>query len=74
MILKAIKGKAAIECDKQVGRSGTDWQPDSYGHIVRDLEQLMAYRKYIMGNHTWAGLELPAAAVYRAEWMNSWLS
>ncbi len=73
IILKAIKGKAAIECNKHLQRSGTFWQPESYDHIVRDLEQLVAYHEYIAGNPARAGLELPGAAMYRAEWMDAWL-
>lgn len=45
LILKKIKGKSAIECNKLVGRSGSLWQPESYDHIVRDLEQLLFYRR-----------------------------
>jgi type I restriction enzyme R subunit len=72
IILKAIKGKAAIECNKLLQRSGMIWQPESYDHIVRDLEQLLAYREYIAGNPKRAGLHLPGAAMYRAEWMDMW--
>jgi type I restriction enzyme R subunit len=72
IILKAIKGKAAIECNKLVQRSGMFWQPESYDHIVRDLEQLQAYREYIAGNPERAGMNLPSTAMYRAEWMDRW--
>ena len=73
LVLKAIKGKAAIECNKRLQRSGRFWQPESYDHIVRDLQQLVAYREYIGGNPARAGLDLPGEAVYRAEWMDAWL-
>jgi type I restriction enzyme R subunit len=73
-ILKAIKGKGAIDCNEVVGRSGTFWQPESYDHIVRDLEQLVAYREYIAGNPAKAGIELPEVSLYRADWMDTWLT
>jgi type I restriction enzyme R subunit len=73
MILKAIKGKAAIDCNKAVEHSGTFWQPESYDHIVRDLTQLFAYRRYIAANPDKAGLRLPDTALYRADWMDAWL-
>lgn len=73
IIFKAIKGKSAIECNKAVERSGTVWQPESYDHIVRDLTQLVAYREYIAANPDKAGLRLPDAALYRADWMDAWL-
>ncbi len=73
IILKAIKGKAAIECNKHLGRSGTVWQPESYDHIVRDLEQLVFYRQYTADNPKRAGLTRPDDAVYRAEWTDAWL-
>ena len=73
IILKAIKGKAAIECNKIVQRSGTLWQPESYDHIVRNLEQLVAYREYIAGNPARAELEPTGPELYRAEWMDVWL-
>lgn len=73
MILKAIKGKSAIECNKLVQRSEALWQPESYDHIVRDLKQLAAYREYIAGNPGRAALKLPDPAMYRPAWMDAWL-
>jgi len=74
MILKAIKGKAAIDCNQVVGRSGTFWQSESYDHIVRDFEQLAAYREYIARNPDKAGLVLREIASFRADWMDDWLA
>ena len=73
-ILKGIKGKSAIECNKLVGRSGRLWQPESYDRIVRDLEQLVFYRQYIADNPKRAGIEVAETAIYRAEWMSEWLT
>jgi type I restriction enzyme R subunit len=72
-ILKAIKGKAAIECNKHLGRNGTVWQPESYDHIVRNLEQLSFYRQYIVDNPKRANITLHDDAFYRADWMDDWL-
>jgi putative transposase len=74
MILKAVKGAAARQCNQHLGRSGQFWQPDSYDHIVRTLEQLVVFREYIADNPKNAGCELPAEALYRACWMDEWLS
>jgi type I restriction enzyme R subunit len=72
LILKAIKGAAARECNQHLGRSGQLWQPDSYDHIVRTLEELIHFRQYIRDNPEKAGLTLPKEALYHAEWMDSW--
>jgi hypothetical protein len=69
-----IGGKSAIECNKLVGRSGSLWQPESYDHIVRDLKQLLFYRRYIADNPKRAGIELADIAIYRANWMDEWLT
>ncbi len=74
LILKAIKGAAARCCNLLLGRSGQFWQPDSYDHIVRTLEQLVAFRDYIAGNPKKAGIVLPPVASYHADWMDNWLS
>lgn len=74
LILKKIKGKSAIECNKLVGRSGSLWQPESYDHIVRDLEQLLFYRRYIADNPKRAGIELADIAIYPANWTDEWLT
>jgi REP element-mobilizing transposase RayT len=73
-ILKAIKGAASRQCNQHLGRSGPFWQPDSYDHIVRTLEQLVHFRQYIKDNPRKAGIELPKEAMYHAEWMDAWFS
>lgn len=73
-ILKAIKGAASRQCNQHLGRSGQFWQPDSYDHIVRKLEQLFHFRQYINDNPGKAGIDLPQEALYHAEWMDAWLS
>ena len=73
-ILKAIKGAASRQCNQHLGRTGQFWQPDSYDHIVRKLEQLFHFRQYIKDNPGKAGIDLPPEALYRAEWMDAWFS
>ena len=72
-IPKSIKGASAVECNRHLGRSGAFWQADSYDHIVRSLEQLAYYRRYIADNPAKASTRLPDAAVYHADWMDEWL-
>jgi type I restriction enzyme R subunit len=74
ILLKSIKGASAVACNRLRQRTGAFWQADSYDHIVRSLEQLSAYREYIARNPSLAHLELPPPALYRADWMDSWLA
>jgi putative transposase len=71
-LLKAIKGAAAWRCNQLLGRSGRFWQPDSYDHIVRSMEQLTQYQQYIAENPRKAGISVHADAMYHADWMNAW--
>ena len=49
-ITPAWKKHAAREINLLLGRQGGLWQKESYDHIVRDLEQFEAYRRYIANN------------------------
>jgi REP element-mobilizing transposase RayT len=70
-LLKAIKGSAARGCNQLLGRSGRFWQPDSYDHIVRTLDQLVHFRQYIADNPKKAEIALAADALYHADWMDA---
>jgi putative transposase len=72
--MKAIKGAVARHCKELLGRTGRFWQPDSYDHIVRTLEQLAHFREYIAENPEKAGIVLAAEAQYHASWMDDWRS
>jgi type I restriction enzyme R subunit len=72
-VLRGIKGASSRHCNLKLGRTGQFWQPESYDHIVRSLEQLLAYREYIAGNPQRAGLIVDPQALYRAGWMDDWL-
>jgi len=74
MVMKGIKGAASRECNQHLARTGQFWQPDSYDHIVRTLDQLFYFRQYIKDNPGKAGIDLPPEALYQAEWMDSWFS
>ena len=56
-ILKSIKGYSAKQINQALGSSGTFWQRDSYDHIVRDVDQLDRFQKYIRNNPAKAGLK-----------------
>lgn len=73
-ILRKIKGAVSHDCNLELQRSGTFWQPESYDHIVRSLEQLLAYREYIAANPQRAGIQVAPAALYRADWMDEWFN
>jgi type I restriction enzyme R subunit len=71
-VLRGIKGASSRHCNLQLRRTGQFWQPESYDHIVRSLEQLLAYRDYIAANPQRAGVVVDPQALYRAEWMDKW--
>ena len=49
-ITASWKKFAARQINAALDERGTLWQPESYDHIVRDIEQLDGYRKYIAAN------------------------
>ena len=73
-IMKSLKGPTARRCNQILGRTGMFWHADSYDHIVRSLEELLHYREYIADNPKKAAMILPAEALYRAAWIDDWLS
>ena len=73
-LLKGIKGSSARVCNQVLKRAGQFWQPDSYDHIVRNLEQLTHFREYIADNPKKAGIVLAVQAQFRADWMDAWFS
>ncbi len=70
LCMKRIKGRSATICNRLLGRTGSFWQTDSFDHIVRNLEQLNKYRRYIADNPNKAGIVLHPVAYYRAGWMS----
>lgn len=55
--LKGLKGATARACNVLLGRTGTFWMDESYDRIVRDAEELGAFREYIARNPVSAGLK-----------------
>ena len=49
-ILQAVKSFTANEINSRLGLEGRFWMRESYDHIVRDTEQLLAFQKYIRAN------------------------
>ena len=56
-ILQGIKGVSAKRCDKLLRYTSAFWMDESYDHIVRNAKELRAFRDYIAGNPTKAGLK-----------------
>jgi hypothetical protein len=56
-VLQGIKGVSANRCNKLLGRKSSFWMDESYDHIVRDAEELAAFRRYIAANPEKAGLK-----------------
>ncbi len=73
-VLKSVKGISSRACNLLLERTGQFWQPESYDHIVRTLEQFVHYREYIRANPKKAGTEVHPEAYYRAAWMDGWLN
>jgi putative transposase len=71
-VLRRIKGASSRSCNLSLQRRGRFWQPESYDHIVRSLDQLLAYRDYIGSNPKRAGITIHRDALYQANWMDEW--
>lgn len=69
-----IKGGSAFRSNQALGRSGKLWQRESYDHLVRDIVELQAFRKYVRENPLKARIRLGDGAYYEAEWMNEWFA
>jgi putative transposase len=48
--LKSMKGATSRVCNSWLDLSGTFWMEGSYNRIVRDEEELYAFREYIAAN------------------------
>ncbi|MGI8431963.1 MAG: carbamoyl-phosphate synthase large subunit, partial [Chthoniobacterales bacterium] len=55
-ILHSWKSFTAHTLNRSLGRSGEVWMAESYDHIVRDGEELVALRRYIAANPEKGGL------------------
>lgn len=50
------KGRSSYDINRELGRSGRLWQPDSFDRIVRSYEHLAKKRAYIFNNPVRQGL------------------
>ena len=57
MLLQGIKGVSANRCNRLLQDKSAFWMDESYDHIIRDAEELAAFRNYIAGNPAKAGLK-----------------
>jgi len=71
-ILHSIKRYAAREINKILQREGRLWQKDSYDHIVRGVQELRAFRKYIAKNAAQAKLKLNGNAYQCTQWLDEY--
>ncbi len=60
-ILRSIKGVSAREINKQLDRTGSVWQDESFDHVVRDSENLDGKIRYILQNPARKGLAARAS-------------
>ena len=70
-LLGSIKSYSARRINQKAGRTGEIlWQRETYDHIVRDLDQLGAFRRYITENSVKANLSEGEFTYHRADWMD----
>jgi len=62
---------AAMRPKQRLDRTPRFWQEESYDRIVRDTEELAAFRSYIAGNASGADLPPEAYAYHAAEWLDA---
>ena len=73
-ILGSIRSFSARRINQKVGRTGEAlWQKEAHDHIVRDLGQLSACRRYIAENPLKAKLREAEFTYHRADWMDLWI-
>jgi REP element-mobilizing transposase RayT len=55
-ILHSIKSFTSNQANRILGLEGAFWQHESYDHYVRDPEELLRIRRYVLNNPVKAGL------------------
>ncbi len=66
-IMKPVKGISARNINRLLERSGSLWMDESFSHIVRSLEQLKKFQRYIGMNPQKAGLPVTEFS-YEQRW------
>ncbi|MCF7816845.1 MAG: transposase [Kiritimatiellales bacterium] len=67
--LQSVKSYAARRMDKAAMAEGKVFQQESYDRIVRNREELDAYRNYIEKNGAKAGLKTSEYRYHRCDWL-----
>ena len=67
-ITKAIKGASAHLINRQLGRTGTVWQEESFDRVLRYSEKLDEKMEYVLNNPVRGGL-VPMARMYAWWWV-----
>lgn len=55
-IMQLVKGGSSYEINKVIGRKGRLWQPESYDHFSRTVQEFFNIIRYIANNPVKAGL------------------
>ncbi|MGA0557633.1 transposase [Larkinella sp. VNQ87] len=55
-VLQQIKGSTAYGANRMLNRTGAFWQPESYDHVVRNVQELKNIVNYTLQNPVQAGL------------------
>ncbi len=55
-ILQGMKSASAKAANEILGRTGTFWQKESYDHVIRDADDYLNQRNYVLANPEKAGL------------------
>ena len=72
-LLASIKKYCARKINILIGKTGESlWQAEPYDHIVRNLDELKFFRRYIAENPQKAGLREGEYTHFRAAWMRAW--
>lgn len=64
VVLRSIKGYSSRKLNGRLGRTGSNWEEESYDRLIRDAEHLMRVFRYIVGNGVKAGLGADAYEVW----------
>ncbi|MBN1268814.1 MAG: transposase [Kiritimatiellae bacterium] len=67
-ILRSVKSYTAAGINRIRHGAGRVWQTGNYDHIVRDMEELRHFRRYIADNPAKAGLKDDVCLLHRAVW------
>ena len=66
-LLGPSKGASARRINLRLGQGGTLWMDESFDHIVRGMDSLIKFQRYIAENPTKAGLK-PDEFSYEQRW------